>query len=163
MVGGIFGKLGIKTLLPVVESYLPDVESKINDFLDAQKLQDGEERAGIVLFKSSNDNAMLVLAALNYEFCLHGTGAPNLRTQNFLLPTPNCADAHKTTKKSHQNNLNKTFQTGKTSQLSPLFVAEMMGFPSNWTLSPFLDESAEPSAQHSEGGEKNPFTHSGTQ
>ena len=29
----------------------------------------------------------------------------------------------------------KTF--GKTSRLNPLFVEEMMGFPENWTLSPF--------------------------
>lgn len=27
--------------------------------------------------------------------------------------------------------------TSKTSQLNPLFVAEMMGFPPNWTISPF--------------------------
>ena len=27
--------------------------------------------------------------------------------------------------------------TGKTSQLSPLFVEEMMGFPRNWTVLPF--------------------------
>jgi len=27
---------------------------------------------------------------------------------------------------------------GKTSQLNPRFVAEMMGFPENWTLLPFL-------------------------
>jgi len=26
---------------------------------------------------------------------------------------------------------------GKSSQLSPLFVEEMMGFPKNWTVSPF--------------------------
>lgn len=31
-----------------------------------------------------------------------------------------------------------TFQTGETSQLNPLFVAEMMGFPADWTVSPFL-------------------------
>lgn len=29
--------------------------------------------------------------------------------------------------------------TGKTSQLNPLFVAEMMGFPPDWTVSPFVD------------------------
>ena len=29
--------------------------------------------------------------------------------------------------------------TGKTSQLNPQFVAEMMGFPSNWTELPFLN------------------------
>jgi hypothetical protein len=28
---------------------------------------------------------------------------------------------------------------GKTSQLSPQFVMEMMGFPKDWTLSPFLN------------------------
>ena len=28
--------------------------------------------------------------------------------------------------------------TGKTSQLNPLFVAEMMGFPPDWTVSPFV-------------------------
>jgi hypothetical protein len=28
--------------------------------------------------------------------------------------------------------------SGKTSQLNPPFVAEMMGFPPNWTESPFL-------------------------
>jgi hypothetical protein len=28
---------------------------------------------------------------------------------------------------------------GKPSQLNPLFVEEMMGFPENWTLSPFLN------------------------
>ena len=28
-------------------------------------------------------------------------------------------------------------QTGMTSQLNPLFVAEMMGFPTDWTVLPF--------------------------
>jgi hypothetical protein len=30
------------------------------------------------------------------------------------------------------------YKTGKTSQLSPQFVMEMMGFPTDWTLLPFL-------------------------
>jgi hypothetical protein len=29
--------------------------------------------------------------------------------------------------------------TGKPSQLSPQFVMEMMGFPTDWTLLPFLN------------------------
>jgi hypothetical protein len=29
--------------------------------------------------------------------------------------------------------------TGTTSQLNPLFVEEMMGFPKNWTTLPFLN------------------------
>ena len=44
----------------------------------------------------------------------NGTTMPNLATQVLgLIPT------------------------SKTSQLSPLFVEEMMGFPENWTASPF--------------------------
>jgi hypothetical protein len=33
---------------------------------------------------------------------------------------------------------------GKTSQLSPLFVMEMMGFPIDWTLLPFLNGETNP-------------------
>lgn len=40
--------------------------------------------------------------------------------------------------------------TGKTSQLNPLFVMEMMGFPPDWTLLPF-------------GVESSPETHDNTQ
>ena len=32
-------------------------------------------------------------------------------------------------------------RTGKTSQLNPLFVAEMMGFPLMWTVLPFLSQN----------------------
>ena len=34
---------------------------------------------------------------------------------------------------------NKEYNS-KTSQLNPLFVEEMMGFPNNWTLNPFLNK-----------------------
>jgi hypothetical protein len=40
-----------------------------------------------------------------------------------------------------------TSQTGKTSQLSPQFVLEMMGFPTDWTLLPFLNGEMSPSKQ----------------
>lgn len=36
-------------------------------------------------------------------------------------------------------------RTGRSFQLNPLFVAEMMGFPVNWTVSPFLSEGRHPS------------------
>ena len=36
-------------------------------------------------------------------------------------------------------------RTGKSFQLNPLFVAEMMGFPPGWTVSPFLSEEKSPS------------------
>ena len=37
--------------------------------------------------------------------------------------------------------------TGKTSQLSPQFVLEMMGFPTDWTLLPFLSGETSQSKQ----------------
>ena len=57
-----------------------------------------------------------------------------------LLPTPTADDnPAKNTGKRNQDSLQKrAFQdTGKTSQLNPLFVMEMMGFPPNWTVLPF--------------------------
>ena len=56
-----------------------------------------------------------------------------------LLPTPMAQEHDKITGKENQDSLTKRArqQTGKTSQLSPLFVEEMMGFPKGWTASPF--------------------------
>ena len=63
-----------------------------------------------------------------------------------LLPTPAAMDFKK---RGNQPNWDggdlvstmhkMTNQTGKTSQLNPQFVAEMMGFPTNWTELPFLN------------------------
>ena len=36
-------------------------------------------------------------------------------------------------------------QTGRSFQLNPLFVAEMMGFPTSWTVLPFLHGGSSPS------------------
>jgi len=56
-----------------------------------------------------------------------------------MLPTPMAQEHDKITGKDNQDSLTKRArqQTGKTSQLSPLFVEEMMGFPKGWTASPF--------------------------
>jgi len=56
-----------------------------------------------------------------------------------MLPTPMAQEHDKITGKENQDSLTKRVrqQTGKTSQLSPLFVEEMMGFPKGWTASPF--------------------------
>jgi hypothetical protein len=62
-----------------------------------------------------------------------------------LLPTPQAVDGNKTTKASKQDNLNKTFQAGGASQLNPLFVAEMMGFPEGWLVLPFQSGEAKQS------------------
>jgi hypothetical protein len=63
-----------------------------------------------------------------------------------MLPTPMAQEHDKITGKENQDSLTKRArqQTGKTSQLSPLFVEEMMGFPKGWTVSPFQsgDEKA---------------------
>ena len=63
-----------------------------------------------------------------------------------MLPTPTAQEGGKITGKENQNSLTKMArcQTGKTSQLSPLFVEEMMGFPKNWTASPFQSGEENP-------------------
>ena len=49
-------------------------------------------------------------------------------------------------KNPRQGGLPDSFaQTGRSFQLNPLFVAEMMGFPVNWTVSPFLPGGSNPS------------------
>jgi len=51
-------------------------------------------------------------------------------------------------KNGNGSNLVQTFsQIGKTSQLNPLFVMEMMGFPPNWTELPFLNGETNQSKQ----------------
>lgn len=49
-------------------------------------------------------------------------------------------------KNPQQGGLPDSFaQTGRSFQLNPLFVAEMMGFPVNWTVLPFLPGGSSPS------------------
>jgi hypothetical protein len=77
-----------------------------------------------------------------------------------ILPTP-CANDYKGAyrpesmmasngmdRKERLNNiyihLNHQYDS-KTSQLNPRFVAEMMGFPPNWTELPFLNGGKNPS------------------
>ena len=51
-----------------------------------------------------------------------------------LLPTPDCSDRRSANSK--QQGLSNVV-AGKASQLNPQFVAEMMGFPTDWTVLPF--------------------------
>lgn len=72
-----------------------------------------------------------------------------------VMPTPTAQDwkgapslenLKKRGKIPQKNSLPDFFaRTGKSFQLNPLFVAEMMGFPVNWTVSPFLGEDRHPS------------------
>ena len=68
---------------------------------------------------------------------------------NQMLPTPTTGADHKTQYQQGGRSLTNYMdfhgmlptqsglQNGKTSQLNPQFVEEMMGFPENWTASPF--------------------------
>jgi hypothetical protein len=65
-----------------------------------------------------------------------------------MLPTPMSSDCwEKVTGLENQDSLVKRAReiTGRTSQLSPQFVLEMMGFPTDWTLLPFLNGDKSPS------------------
>ena len=71
-----------------------------------------------------------------------------------MLPTPATRDykgarsteALQASGRNETNSLPDAFhQPGTSSQLNPLFVQEMMGFPENWTLLPFLNGETNPS------------------
>jgi hypothetical protein len=69
----------------------------------------------------------------------------------FPTPTTNCAKgaATRTDPKRQSDTLAHHFNTtpGKTSQLNPPFVLEMMGFPPDWTELPFLNGETNQSKQ----------------
>ncbi|UOY07744.1 hypothetical protein L0P88_04135 [Muricauda sp. SCSIO 64092] len=73
-----------------------------------------------------------------------------------MLPTPNSVNYKGASslealekrgrlKKKADNLADQFAVSGKTSQLNPLFVAEMMGFPVNWTVLPFQNGEVNPS------------------
>ena len=72
-----------------------------------------------------------------------------------MIPTPTARDwkgaaslesLEKRGRIPEKNSLPDFFaRTGKSFQLNPLFVAEMMGFPPSWTVLPFLSEEKSPS------------------
>jgi len=70
----------------------------------------------------------------------------DLATLDMLL-TPQAQEHDKITGGENQDSLTKRawVTTGKTSQLNPRFVAEMMGFPPNWTELPFQSGEKDPS------------------
>jgi hypothetical protein len=80
-------------------------------------------------------------AAGSIEYVLN-RHTPNLRdlAPHKMLPTPQASEGTKITGLENQDSLTKRArqESGKTSQLNPRFVAEMMGFPPNWTELPFL-------------------------
>jgi hypothetical protein len=87
---------------------------------------------------------------------LRPNGLTDFLDFNGMMPTPSARDRKGCTnpgvKKVNGNVYGETLPdtvkkvTGRTSQLNPLFVEEMMGFPLMWTALPFLSPS----------GDKNP-------
>jgi hypothetical protein len=67
----------------------------------------------------------------------NGFGASlNELVKRGLLPTPQATDHKRGTKNEHQQSVGRSLGlTG--SQLNPLFVSEMMGFPPDWSVLPF--------------------------
>ena len=68
-----------------------------------------------------------------------------------MLPTPKSQEARGNASKD-RGKFNLTDEVSKlhdhngtSSQLNPLFVEEMMGFPENWTPLPFLNGETNPS------------------
>ena len=65
---------------------------------------------------------------------------------NGMLPTPTASCKYAGTPKDRKDNKTRDSELnhrvakafGATSQLNPLFVAEMMGFPREWLIYPFL-------------------------
>lgn len=74
--------------------------------------------------------------------CKYGDTLPDAVMK--MLPTPKANDYRSGMPNrmgaAHAQQLNDTmaYQAGMTSQLNPLFVEEMMGFPAGWILLPFL-------------------------
>ena len=64
-----------------------------------------------------------------------------------LLPTPSANEGYKSTGTENQDSITKRLRQagGSPSQLSPHFVGEMMGFPKDWTVLPFLSGEESPS------------------
>ncbi len=71
-------------------------------------------------------------------------GLTDFRDFHGLLPT--LEHIGRKGKNPRQGGLPDSFaQTGRSFQLNPLFVAEMMGFPTSWTVLPFLPGGSSPS------------------
>jgi hypothetical protein len=94
------------------------------------------------------------------------SGRPGLQMAAMaMLPTPTTSSRNGGTAKEREDGVSRRSELnhlvaqdfGTASQLSPLFVEEMMGFPRYWILLPFLRESPVPrEPSPSSVGEQNP-------
>ena len=120
--------------------------------LQASTPRTAETESGLLLTPTTREEPVdLDKFKARMEKYPNGTTMPNLATQvQQMLPTPTRTDykgAYPPTSinkhPARANMLRNVYQysrkeyNSKTSQLSPLFVQEMMGFPKGWTASPF--------------------------
>ena len=124
-----------------------------------------DKEFGLLLTPTTKEDPVnLVKFKKRMEKYPNGTTMPNLATQVIgMLPTPTVSDrnagrrgnaprqGHNPMTNSLKDAVNYIEETLKCSHLNPLFVEEMMGFPKNWTTSPF------------QSGEKNQSKHTETQ
>ena len=120
---------------------------------------------GLLPTPQAVDSSIGAVIGRNDHFILTKNGTPRKVNQNgsngsvglarlfHLMNTPTATDwkGGSTRKQSSfqrtslSGEIHADYGTGQTSQLNPLFVEEMMGFPTYWILMPFLKESAIPS------------------
>jgi len=117
--------------------------------LQPKMLRTEETDAGLLLKTPCSADAYTEnLTKKEQRFGNSGTLAQEVQTgfiyQRGMLPTPTASDQYSGTPLLSENYPRETDlkhfvsqQIGKTSQLNPRFVAEMMGFPPNWTELPF--------------------------
>ena len=119
--------------------------------LAPQTLRTGETESGLLLKTPCAADAYTEsLTKKEQAFGNSGTLAQEVQTgfvyKRGLLPTPTVNDASNATLSPSQANRNDSIvkrilsegsDIGKSSQLNPRFVLEMMGFPPDWTELPF--------------------------
>jgi site-specific DNA-cytosine methylase len=136
-------------LLPTPTTQEPTTISELTE-TGRRKTTDGNDS------HSLNIGRMAAMGLLPTPTAMDSTGATanmkstqvkegsmhSMTLSRLLLPTPTADDSPaKNTGKRNQDGLQKrAFQaTGKTSQLNPRFVAEMMNYPIDWLELPFLN------------------------
>jgi hypothetical protein len=112
--------------------------------LQPKTLRTDEIGAGLLLKTPCSADAYTEnLSKKEQKFGNSGTLAQEVQSgfiyQRGMLPTPQAQEGDKITGLENQDSMTKRVRqiTGTTSQLNPRFVAEMMGFPVNWTELPF--------------------------
>lgn len=115
------------------EDFSPSLLMAVTGLLKTPTVMDGEVTSGKTHPISGNSGTLAQEIMSQYPPTMQKLG---------MLPTPQARDwKGKTTANRKSESLPDTANriAGKTSQLNPLFVAEMMGFPPDWTVLPFLN------------------------